>query len=182
MRNVQDLWTWWGHLQQCSVVCPSSSRTEYSTGIDGQLLWREYTANREEVASACATQRPGITGHGETRLLGVAWRFLKRIQENLIYEKGNISNLCDNSELLVSDTLRYPIRKQKTALYLMQKRKCKDQNYFRWKLEEYAHPQNNLKFNYTHDKYILTLYASQMKLKQALSKSPPFAFSRRANT
>lgn len=64
--------TWWGHLQQCSVVCPSSSRTEYSTGIDGQLLWREYTANREEVASACATQRPGITGHGETRLLGVA--------------------------------------------------------------------------------------------------------------
>lgn len=26
-------------------------------------------------------------------------------------------------------------------------------------------PQNNLKFNYTHDKYILTLYASQMKLK-----------------
>lgn len=36
----------------------------------GQLLWREYTANREEVASACATQRPGITGHGETRSLG----------------------------------------------------------------------------------------------------------------
>ena len=26
-------------------------------------------------------------------------------------------------------------------------------------------PQNNLKFNYTHDKYVLTLYASHMKLK-----------------
>ena len=48
-----------------------------------------------------------------------------------------------------------------TALYLMQKHKCKDQNYFSWKSEENAHPQNNLKFNYTHNKYVWALYTSQ---------------------
>lgn len=51
--------------------------------VEMDKFLRACPANREEGASACATQRPGVTGHGETRLPGLALRFLKRIHGEL---------------------------------------------------------------------------------------------------
>ena len=67
-----------------------------------------------------------------------------------------------------------------TALCLMQKHKRKDQNYFSSKLEENAHPQNNLKFNYTQNKYVWALYTSQIELKASPLQTSSFCILKEA--